>query len=157
MVKYFAYGGNLLLRNIRSAAAAPGLRPLYAAYLKDAKMTFPVYDRKLKGGVASFSDAYLHKLWGAVFELDKKQMSALGTRLGEATGLAANPYEVVKVEVHTREGKAVKGVYAHRANAPTGSYYPPSKKYVDYIVRGAKDCGIPESFVSELSDMLSKL
>ena len=147
MPLYFAYGSNLLLSQIRERTGNKNLKPIFIAYIENAKLIFPRPSKNQKDGVASFEHSNNSKVWGAVFELNDEEIKRLNEYEGYEPGGKDNAYEQKEIEVVKLDGSKVK-VVTYIANK-LGNFKP-SKQYMEKIIKGAKECGLPEEYIEEL-------
>lgn len=155
MVKYFAYGHNMAKGEL-SRMTGGGVDLLFIGYINDTKIIFPHYSSRWGGGTASFAPAYGHRLWGAVYEVPMDRMKKLDA-CEESAKDGGGTYSRIKVDIVRQDGGAARGIYTYRANAPEGSYYPPSARYMEAIRKGIRQCSIPKEYFTEISNMLAKL
>ncbi len=152
MALYFAYGSNLLLSQIRERLKNPNLEPCFVAYSDNKKLFFPRETRNQKGGVASYTESQGHKLWGAVFDLTHEEITKLDIFEGyKDEGYKEreknNSYNRIKITVTKIDGsKENTETYI----ATEQGIFLPSQYYIDKILRGGEECGLPKYYIEEL-------
>ena len=72
---YFAY--TTLIDPAHMEKVSPGATFEFVAHLPETKLTFPVRDTDWKGGLPSVLPEAGNTVWGAIFEIPKKEMTAL--------------------------------------------------------------------------------
>lgn len=149
---YFAYGSNLDIEQFERRC--PGHRVVGLAELRDHRLTFPLRSRTWEGGVASLGVAHGESVWGVVYDLDDAHLAELDVYEGwHGPNHPNNSYDRETVAVHlTRadDGSFPRRlnalVYVARAANPT----PPSRRYLDAILRGARHHRLPAAYQAKL-------
>ena len=150
---YFAYGSNLEPEQMKRRC--PGHTVVGLAELRDHKITFPLTSHDWGGGVASVGTAHAHSVWGMVFDLTDADLAALDRYEGYVgPGDQHNLYdrETVTVQlVRVDDGSFARRlrpfIYVARASNPS----PPSQRYLDAILRGAKHHKLPSEYIARLA------
>ena len=149
---YFAYASNLDPEAMR--ARCPGHRVVGLASLADHRLSFPLYSADWHGGVASPTLAHGEKVWGIVFDLTDEDLTALDAYEGwRAPGDQHNLYEreTVLVElVRPDDGSVPRRLRALTYFARSSNPSPPSRVYLDTVVRGARHHRLPDDYVEML-------
>jgi hypothetical protein len=155
---YFAYGSNL--DPDQMTARCPAHRVVGLAELRDYRLVFPRYSESWEGASASVQLAHGQSVWGLLYELSDEDMAAADSHEGfHAPGDPANVYdrEPMWVELTRPEDGSVPrrvraAVYVSRpANPPPLNTPPPSRRYLDTILRGARARGLPGDYIEKLS------
>jgi len=149
---YFAYGSNL--DPVEMRRRCPGHRVVGLAALPDHRLGFPRFSADWRGGVASLALAHGEKVWGVVYELTESDQAALDVYEGwRAPGDQHNLYdrETVTVElVRSDDGSVPRRLrvltYVARASNPS----PPSRFYLDTVLRGARHHRLPDDYIERL-------
>jgi gamma-glutamylcyclotransferase (GGCT)/AIG2-like uncharacterized protein YtfP len=152
---YFAFGSNLEPEQLRRRC--PDHRVVGLAELRDHRLTFPRMSHDWGGGVASVAVAHGESVWGVVHELSEADLASL------------DRYEVFKGpgdqhNVYDRESMSVQLVRADDGSFPRrlrawvyvarpANPGPPSRRYLDAIVRGARHHRLPDEYVAKLAAM----
>jgi len=150
MYRYFAYGSALSKRHIGEWAAEHGVDArLFArgvpAVLRGYRLVFDVESRFWGGRVADLvadKDAIVH---GVLFEIPVPAKEAILRKEGVATGLS----EEIDVEV-SAEGKAVAAKAFVARPEKRSDPGPASGRLLAYLIEGAQERGLPESWVDFL-------
>jgi gamma-glutamylcyclotransferase (GGCT)/AIG2-like uncharacterized protein YtfP len=149
---YFAYGSNLDYQQMR--ARCPGHRVVGLASLQDYRLGFPLYSGEWGGGVAGLVRAHGQKVWGVVYELTESGLDELDRHEGwRGAGDQHNVYdrEVVTVDlVRPDDGSVPRRVRAHTYFPRAFNPSPPSRRYLDTVLRGARHHRLPEDYVERL-------
>ncbi|XP_047531034.1 gamma-glutamylcyclotransferase-like [Vanessa atalanta] len=149
---YFAYGSNLLKKRIR--INNPTAEFIGTGKLDNHQLDFIKYSDHWRGASATIIPTNNKHVWGAIWRLHVKDMSALDRQEGVET----NWYFAKAVEVLTPDGAKVKcRTYQQTINPPLRGPHEelpldrrPSSTYLDCIVNGAMDCNLPQDYITEL-------
>ena len=138
---YFAYGRNMGATSM--ASACPGHRFLGAAELRDHRLAFTRRSLRTGTGVADVLAAPGASVWGALYSLHAADLSALDEK--EGAGWA---YErrAVRVLAAGRELDA----FAYAVIAPEAGHVQPSREYLQALLRGARERGLPDAYAAAL-------
>jgi gamma-glutamylcyclotransferase (GGCT)/AIG2-like uncharacterized protein YtfP len=149
---YFAYGSNLDPEQMRSRC--PGSWPVGLAALHDHRLTFPLFSERWNGGAAGLSHAHGQSVWGMLYELTDGDLAALdGFEGWKGPGDHHNLYdrELVTVELmRADDGSVPRRVRAITYLARTLKPTPPSRRYLDTILRGARHHRLPPEYIERL-------
>jgi|SRR6185369_11024260 len=152
IVLYYAYGSNLDPEQMR--ALCPGHSVVGLAVLHDHRLGFPLYSNQWEGGVAGLIHAHGEKTWGVVYELTDADLESLDHQEGwKGPGNQHNLYEreVVTVElVRPDDGSAPRRLRAATYYPRVSNPSPPSRRYLDTMMRGARHHRLPEEYVERL-------
>ncbi len=135
---YFAYGSNLTQRQL--LRRCPGSSVICRARLPGYRLAFTRYSTKRKGGVADVVAEPGSEVWGVLYDIDDAGMEALDTFEGVPR---AYRHETVTV---LNDGGAEVAAEVYIANK-TGEFAP-SRAYLDLIVVGGREHGLPEDYIS---------
>lgn len=150
---YFAFGSNL--NPTQMAERCPGHKVVGMAELHDHKLAFPLTSPGWGGGVAGVQVAHGTSVFGVVYDLDEAQVAALDRYEGfVGPGSQHNLYERERVWVDLV--RADDGSFPRRVRA---EYYvprvtnpaPPSRRYLDAILEGARFHRLPDEYVAVLA------
>ena len=153
MFRYFAYGSALSKRHIGEWAAEHGVDArLFArgtpAVLRGDRLVFDVESRFWGGRVANLAEDKDASVHGLLFEIPPPARDAVLRKEGVATGLS----QELEVTVEA-EGKQVPAkAYVARAEKRSEAG-PPSGRLLGYLIEGAQERGLPESWVAELQKL----
>ena len=150
---YFSYGSNLDPDQMRERC--PAFRVAGLAALHDYQLVFPLYSYRWDGGVASVQLHHGDTVWGVVYELTDEDLAALDGFEGyRGSGNQHNLYErqVVMVDL-TRpdDGSVPRRVRAVTYFPRRSNPSPPTRRYLDTILRGARQHRLPEEYVEKLA------
>ncbi|HEX3909796.1 MAG TPA: gamma-glutamylcyclotransferase family protein [Solirubrobacteraceae bacterium] len=141
---YFAYGRNMSASAIE--LACPGHRYLGRAQLPDHRLALTRRSRRTGTGVADVLAAPGAHVWGALYELDDADLAALDRK--EGNGWA---YERRAVRVRTDAAAGPLDAFAYAVIAPDGAHVQPSDEYLDALLTGARERGLPGEYVEALA------
>jgi gamma-glutamylcyclotransferase (GGCT)/AIG2-like uncharacterized protein YtfP len=150
---YFAYGSNLDPDQMRDRCPAHGVAGL--AVLREHRLSFPLFSERWGGGVASVQLAHGRDVWGVLFELTDGDLAALDGYEGFRAPMDHhNVYDREQVWVElTRpdDGSIPRRVRAWIYLARPSNPMPPSRRYLDAILKGARHHRLPEDYVAALA------
>ena len=149
---YFAYGSNLDPDQMQQRC--PGHSVVGLAELRDHRLVFPLTSHDWGGGVASVGVAHGSSVWGMVYELTEADLVALDRYEG-----FVGPEN--QHNVYDRESASVQlvraddGSFARRLRvwiylARPANPSPPSRRYLEAVVRGARHHRLPEEYLAKL-------
>lgn len=138
---YFAYGSNMLTRRLRERV--PSANPIGRAHLPGLDLSYTKLSLDGSGKATlcrarpTASGGHAEGVHGVVFELEARHMPDLER--------AEESYWPETVRVELPGGKSVEAVTFHgqRIDPLARPYY----WYVDLVVAGAREHGLPESFI----------
>ncbi len=150
MYLYFAYGSVLSRRHVGEWAGEHGVDPrLFArgapAVLKGYKLVFDVDSRFWGGKVGDLVEDKDSTVHGVIFEIPPLAKDAVLRKEGVATGL----FQEIAVTVQAEGKELAAKAFVARPEKRT-EQGPASGRYVGYLVEGAKERGLPASWVEEL-------
>jgi hypothetical protein len=150
---YFAFGSNLDPDQMR--ARCPAHKVVGMAALRDHKLIFPIYSTTWAGGVASLQLSHGHDVWGMLYELNDDDLRTLDGHEGfRGPGDPHNLYErgPVWVElVRPEDGSVPRRVKAMAYLAHTANPSPPSRRYLDTVLKGARAHQLPDDYIAALA------
>jgi gamma-glutamylcyclotransferase (GGCT)/AIG2-like uncharacterized protein YtfP len=149
---YFAYGSNLDLDQMRERL--PDVRVVGLAALRDHRLTFPLYFERWGGGTAGVTHAHGGTVWGVLYEVSEADLAVLDAHEGwKGTGDHHNLYDrdLATVEL-TRpdDGSVPRRVRAYTYFARTLNPTPPSRRYLDTMLKGARHHRLPPEYIEWL-------
>lgn len=150
---YFAYASNLdpeLMNEL-----CPGHQVVGLAALPDHRLAFPRFSSEWAGGLACPQLAHGQTVWGVVYDLSEDDMRALDLKDGfRGPGDQHNDCdrETTTVDLTRPDDGSIPRrirpwIYLPRSSNPS----PPSKRYLDTILRGARHHRLPEEYVARLA------
>lgn len=150
---YFAYGSNL--NPAQMALRCPGHKVVGMAALRDHKLAYPLTSHDWGGGVASLVTAHGMNAWGVVYDLTDEDLAALDGYEGyRGPGDQHNLYDREPVFVDlTRpdDGSIPRRVRALCYLARPSNPAPPSRRYLDAILEGARHHRLPDEYVAAIA------
>ena len=150
---YFAYGSNL--EPLQMRRRCPGHTVVGLAELRDHKLTFPLTSHDWGGGVASVAPAHVQSVWGMVFQLSDADLAELDGYEGyKGPGDQHNVYDRDTASVQLV--RADDGSFARRLRpliyiARPSNPSPPSRRYLDVILTGARHHKLPSEYIARLA------
>jgi hypothetical protein len=152
---YFAYGSNLDPEQMKERC--PGCQVVGLASLSDYRIAFPRFSNRWGGGSASIQLAHGEVMYGALYDLTEDDLAKLDTFegfVGAGDQHNAHDREHVTLEL-TRpdDGSIPRKVRAWTYIARPAHPAPPSARYLDRILAGAKHHRLPEEYVARLKEI----
>ena len=150
---YFAYGSNLDCTQMRRRC--PSARFVGIAALCDHKLVFPRRSGNWNGAVAGVDQHRGETAWGAVYEIDERDVAQLDTAEGYKPGRPRDENCYWRDERHVLlDGDEDRPLQAtvYFAN-PSKDPGLPSRKYMDQILDGARFWHLPKHYISELESI----
>ena len=141
-MKNFAYGSNMSTEFIREYC--PSAAFVMRANLPNFRIEFRRYSENLAGGISSIIEAPGEMVKGVIYEIDGKEILALDILEDVPQGIYRRDTFLVLGE----DGKWHRADL-YRVAKPSGPY-PPSKRYVDLMVAGAKEHQIDSEYTARL-------
>jgi gamma-glutamylcyclotransferase len=149
---YFAYASNLDPELMRQHA--PGHHVVGLAALRDHRLAFPRFSPEWGGGLAAPQLAHGETVWGMVYDLTDDDLKGLDEKEGfVATGDPHNvcnrdtaTIDLVRPDDDSIPRRVRPWIYVPRTSNPM----PPSRRYLDTILRGARHHRLPEEYVARL-------
>jgi gamma-glutamylcyclotransferase len=150
MLRYFAYGSALSKRHIGEWAAEHGVDArLFArgvpAILRGYRLVFDVESRFWGGRVANLAEDKDGEVHGVLFEIPPPAKDAVLRKEGVATGLS----EEIDVSVEAEGQRIAAKAYVARPEK-RGEQGPASGRLLAYLIEGAQDRGLPQTWIDHL-------
>ena len=146
----FAYGSNMNSEQVR--ARCTNAKLVAVAKLPDHQLGFFGYSAVWDGAEESVVPAPGQDVWGVIYELspsDKEQLDDAQDALFDGSGA----YFHSPAKVTDQQGK-VYSVLLYK-KAKLGNPEKPSEEYLNFIVQGAVERGLPSAYVDQLRGMES--
>ncbi|XP_068226953.1 gamma-glutamylcyclotransferase-like [Palaemon carinicauda] len=140
---YFAYGSNLLTERIH--INNPSAKKIHVGKLNDYRLDFNYFSQRWQGSAATIVEDPGNHLYGILWEIENEDMANLDMQEGVHQGI----YKAVEVDVETLDGEKVKA-RSYQIIRPLEKDRRPSSVYMDVIIRGAKENGLPEDYIKYL-------
>lgn len=148
---YFAYGFNLNLQKMSQKVTKP--RVLGIARLANYKIGFYGHSAIWDGAVETVVPDNQSEVWGILYQLDSYDWNQLDdfkdARLDGAGRYFHYPVAVFDEQSMLREAFLYK-------KSQLGEPKQPSTEYLGIIIQGAKEQGLPESYIATLQNIASK-
>ena len=149
---YFSYGSNMNGKQVNARCSNKPVA-LAVAKLSDYKVAFFGYSKIWDGAVETVITAPGHEVWGVVYELSLSDRDKLDdcqdVRIDGTGNFFQYPSEVVDAD-----GKTYKVLFYKKD--VLGEPQKPSQEYLDFIVEGAIERGLPASYIEELRGIVTK-
>ncbi|XP_014256600.1 gamma-glutamylcyclotransferase-like isoform X2 [Cimex lectularius] len=148
--KYFAYGSNLSEKRIH--INNPTAKRVSSGMLNDYRLDFNYFSKRWGGNAATIVPEKLSSVWGAIWEIDKCNEADLDRQ----EGVGNNIYRTLQVDVVDSAGKTQNCRTYMLCQLPPNANIaerPPSKIYLDTIISGAKETGLPEDYIKKLESI----
>jgi gamma-glutamylcyclotransferase (GGCT)/AIG2-like uncharacterized protein YtfP len=150
---YFAYGSNLDPQQM--SRRCPGATVVGLGELRDHRLTFPLTSHDWGGGVASIGVAHGESVWGAVYELTDEDLAALDRYehyVGPGDQHNLYDRETASVQlVRADDGSFPRRLRAWIYLARSANPSPPSRRYLDAVLAGARHHRLPDEYVTRLA------
>ncbi len=148
-LRYFAYGRNMAASAME--LACPDHRYIGPAQLRDHRLAFTRRSRRTRTGVADVLEAAGEHVWGALYELQEGDVSALDEK--EGNGWA---YERHSVRVAVGGASELLEALVYMVIEPDGAHIQPSPEYRDALLTGARERGLPSEYVKALAALSAR-
>jgi gamma-glutamylcyclotransferase len=143
---YFAYGSNMDEQRVKAAGRCPDARFIFNALLPGHRL---VFTRGRDSGTCAADPVpdpgFL--IWGVVYDITDSDRRQLDAREGVA-GRAYRPKEVL-VHPHGDIDQRVM-VLTYAVSDSAAIQQPPSREYLDYLLRGARRWNLPADYIAQL-------
>ncbi|KAK3597572.1 hypothetical protein CHS0354_018166 [Potamilus streckersoni] len=149
---YFAYGSNLLKERLKMLN--PSAEFVTAAKLEDYELEFRSYgsdpmECRWKGAPASINQKRGSCVWGCVWELRNEHKETLDWQ----EGVHANVYNPLEVDVFSQDGQTLHCRTYMLSRSSDVFDARPSPQYLDIIIRGAQQNGLPADYIEKLKSI----
>ena len=149
---YFAYGSNLNPEQM--TRRCPDHKVVGLAVLRDHRLAFPLTSHDWGGGVASVQPMHGHSVWGVVYDLSERDLASLDGYEGfRGPGDQHNLYDrdaafvdLIRPDDGSIPRRIRAIVYVARPSNPA----PPSKRYLETVLHGARQHHLPDDYVAAL-------
>lgn len=134
----------------RISDVAPGAAFQFIAHLPETKLIFPHDHQRWEGGLPSVIPEAGNTVWGAVFEVPKKETAALDKIEATEGRISTTDFKAVD-----REGRR-HPVLTHVHNGSGDGDHTPSRDYMALIVEGGRHWGLPAGWVAGLEEYVEE-
>ena len=142
---YFAYGSNMSTEFIQEYC--PSAKFIMQAQLPNFQVEFRRFSEDFKGGISSIMATPGELVKGVLYEVDENEILALDILEDVPRGLNRRDTYLV-----LGEDGGWHPADLYQVVSPSGPY-PPSKKYLDYMIAGAKEHKIDPAYIAKLESL----
>ncbi|KAK7068199.1 hypothetical protein SK128_021967 [Halocaridina rubra] len=143
---YFAYGSNLLTERIH--INNPSAKKVNIGKLKDFRLDFNYFSQRWQGSAATIVEDPGNHLYGVLWEIANEDMANLDMQEGVHQGI----YKALEVDVEVLNGEMVRA-RSYQIIRPLEDDRRPSSVYMNVILNGAKENGLPEEYIKFLENI----
>jgi hypothetical protein len=148
---YFAYGSNMNLSQISSRCSRPVA--IAVACLKDHRLVFCGHSDIWDGGIETVEPAPGEEVWGVLFSLSNMNWERLDLWQDARMDGGGMYFHIPMVVADTQGHEHYVRLYKKDIQKePT----KPSREYLDFIVQGAVQNGLPRSYTDALRSRPAK-
>jgi len=148
---YFAYGANMNLQQIGSRCSRPVAVSI--ARLADHRLAFYGYNGVWDGALETVEPMAGAEVWGVLFALSRLDWERLDEWQGARMD-GGGMYFHFPITVTDQDGSAA-GARMYKKDINGSAQYP-SQEYLDHIVRGASENGLPPDYIETLMKWKSR-
>jgi cation transport regulator ChaC len=158
MIRYFAYGSNMDKVDLdkwcdKNSVNRVTFLSVTPAKLKDHKLSFNYFSTQRNAGAANIMASDGDHVYGLLVDIADSDLKTLRRKEGHP-----NSYEEIPVEVETRDGALVQNVKTYKAvkERELSKHQPPTREYLDLIIKIADKYNFPHSYVDFLKSVETK-
>lgn len=158
MIYYFAYGSNMDKDDLDAWCIKRGYPSinffsLSPSKLKNFKLVFNYYSPSRGSGAANIMESQTDCVYGLLLEIDDHALKIIRTKEGYP-----NYYKEISVEVEKFNGEVIQNVKTYKvvSNKEKKTHQPPSKSYLNLIIKNARKYDFPLFYVKRLESILTK-
>merc|ERR1712210_350139 len=141
---YFAFGSNLLRERLHISNPSAVFKAV--ARLPAHRLEFNYFSKRWQGAAATVVEVDDEEVWGVLWELNLEHLATLDAQEGVPT-----VYNRKAVTVETEAGE--EEAFTYFLVKPVEEDRRPSAVYLDVIVRGAKENGLPKEYIEKLKSI----
>ncbi|XP_035678562.1 gamma-glutamylcyclotransferase-like [Branchiostoma floridae] len=145
---YFGYGSNLLKERIQINSPTAQFKAI--GNVQDYRLGFYGSWSRWGGGVATIDPTPGHTLWGVVWQIGMENLDALNKQEGVKDN-DQGVYRPVELSVKTSTGETLT-CRSYRI-IDTSQPNLPSPQYMEVLLGGARQQGLPEEYIRELAEI----
>ncbi|MFX0198695.1 MAG: gamma-glutamylcyclotransferase family protein [Candidatus Hodarchaeota archaeon] len=146
---YFAYGSNINMRQMKQRC--PSAKFHSHAVLQGYQITFPLWSEKWGGGVAGIHMKKGKQVEGVVYEVSEGDLE----ELDKFEGVDKGHYCRKKVGAIVKTGQSLES-WVYVPGSADKVQFPPSRKYLETILEGAKRHNFSKQYIGRLTKLLTK-
>ena len=143
-VSYFAYGSNMAPDVM--ARLCPTHRYLGIARLADHRLAFTRRSVKTGSGVADIVEDPGRTVWGVLYEIEPNELVAVDRKEGNGWAYTRT---IVPVRLGPEGPERAAVTYTVRCKEPTD--VPPSRQYLGRVIAAARERGLPDRYIEQLT------
>ena len=144
---YFAYGSSMEHRHMQECC--PGAKFVGLAILDGYWLVFDSFSPRWGGAMANITPSAQDEVWGGLYEIADEDIAKIDNYEGYPKYYKRSILDVLRPG---REGKIKAWVYFREPQADG----VPSRRYQETLIRGARDCGIPEDYIASMIDVVHR-
>lgn len=149
---YFAYSGALDRQAFNEWAAEHGYQHFSlpegrVAEAKGIDLIFDFPSRWWGGRVAGLIEKDSSSVFGRLFEISAQDWQIIQHKEGVVTGMSVE--KSIRVQVGDQQFETITFVTAPNRRSLEG---PVSERYLEALIRGARESGLPEAYIAGLRD-----
>jgi len=154
-IQYFSYGSNMCQDNMDrfcNHVKRPRIDLLTKnprrGKLKDHLYNFDFYSKNMGCGAGNINPYPGEYVLGVVYELDEEDMTTMDMKED-----APRSYIRKEVPIELEDGTIIEKVITYIAVPETIGYFtPPKKSYLEDIIQGCQDNGLPKEWIKKLKN-----
>jgi gamma-glutamylcyclotransferase (GGCT)/AIG2-like uncharacterized protein YtfP len=147
-IRYFAYGSNMLSEWL--SARCPSATPRAVAFASGHRLSF-AKQSKYGSGKATIEQAPGARVYGVVSELPESELNKLDRAEGPG-------YERTELNVHLEDSEDTVDAFTYVAKPmQVDQGLKPCDWYLDLIVAGAQQHGVPPNYIEDIEAMPSMI
>jgi gamma-glutamylcyclotransferase len=143
---YFAYGSNMDEQRVKAANRCPNARFIFNALLPGNRLVFTGVGETANCAADAVPDSE-SSVWGVVYDITESDRRQLDNSEAQAIR-AYRPKEVLVHPYGDTEQRVM--VLTYTATDSADLQRPPTREYLDHILRGARHWGIPAEYITQL-------
>ena len=146
---YFAYGSNLLTSYLQEYC--PTATVVMRATISNFRVEFPYYSEESQGGLSSILEAPGERVEGVIFNIQGAEFAAMDI-------MESVPQKLYRRDTFLTFGEDGKWHKAdlYRVVTARGPFMP-SKGYLDGMIKGAHEHGLPLEYIKRFESMRDSL
>lgn len=149
---YFAYGSNMEWHQMRTRC--PSAKFVGVAVLGDHRIAFSRASKKRRCGVAGAVYDAGKEIWGAVYEIDDRDIGSLDLSEGYQPGRGKNSYQREQRHVYLDDDLETPLSVEVYFAIPEPDPPLPDQEYKDLILAGARFWHLPEDYIRDVIERI---
>jgi len=167
MIHYFAYGSNMDEDDFRQWCNGNNkqnrkypmvnFRNGRPAKLNGYKLTFNYYSCSRKGGAANMMESQKDCVYGLLMDMEDKDLETIRKKEGYSEDCSQCYYNEICVSVEV-DGTVFQDVKTYKVSKcrETKEEQPPTKDYLNLIIKNAKKHLFPDDYIQHLNSIHTK-